>query len=161
MKIVPGWTRRLAARPVLGTVLVLGLLGAAASPAFAMGPPAAFTTWVDPLGCLDSPNGVNCNNYRAKTDVYLDGGPVSAALADGDYFFAVLTPGEQNGGFLDGARGNLSDTSGGPGFTAGDDGTGDDVSNRTFSVAGGGIIYGGSHATATNPQGHFAIRPRP
>lgn len=160
MKTTPVWTRRLAARPVLGTVLILGLLAGAASPAFAT-PPAAFTTWVDPLGCLDSPNGVNCNNYRAKTDVYLDGGPVSAALADGDYFFAVLTPGEQNSGFLDGARGNLSDTSGGPGFTAGDDGTGDDVSKRTFSVAGGVITYGGSHATATNPQGHFAIQLMP
>jgi hypothetical protein len=154
-------TRRAAARSALGAVLAAGLLGALASPAFANGPPAAFTTWVDPLGCLDSPNGVDCNNYRAKPDVYMNGGPVSAALADGTYFFAVVTPGEQNGGFLDGARGNLSDTSGGAGFTAGDDGTGDDVSNRTFSVTGGVIAYGGSHATGTNPLGHFVIQLMP
>jgi hypothetical protein len=114
---------------------------------------------VDPLGCLDSPNGVDCNNYRAKPDVYMNGGPVSAALADGTYFFAVVTPGEQNGGFLDGARGNLSDTT--VGGTAGDLGTGDDVSNRTFSVAGGVITYGGSHATGTNPLGHFVIQLMP
>src|SRR5258708_39392015 len=87
--------RRHAAGRSLGVVLMLGLaLGllaalATASPGFAKGPPAAFTTWVDPLGCLDSPNGVDCNNYRAKPDVYMDGGPVSAALDDGTYFFAV------------------------------------------------------------------------
>jgi hypothetical protein len=157
------WTRRDAAGRALATVLTLGLLAALAlaSPGFAKGPPAAFTTWVDPLGCLDSPNGVNCNNYRAKPDVYMDGGPVSAALDDGTYFFAVLTPGEQNGGFLDGARGNLSDTAGGPGFTAGDNGSGDDVSNRTFSVAAGVITYPGSHATGTNPKGHFVIQLMP
>jgi len=152
-------TRRVAAGATLGAVLALGLLGALASPAFANGPPAAFTTWVDPLGCLDSPNGVDCNNYRSKPDVYMNGGPVSSALADGTYFFAVVTPGEQNGGFLDGARGNLSDTT--AGGTAGDLGTGDDVSNRTFSVAGGVISYGGSHSTATNPLGHFVIQLMP
>jgi len=154
-----GRTRCIAAGAALCAVLALGLLGALASPAFANGPPAAFTTFVDPLGCLDSPNGVNCNNYRAKDDVYMDGGPVSAALTDGTYFFAVVTPGEQNGGFVDGVRGNLSDTT--VGGTAGDLGSGDDVSNRTFSVAGGVITYGGSHPTATNPLGHFVIQLMP
>src|SRR5260370_27061222 len=86
------WTRRLATGRAFGAVLALGLLGGVASPAFAA-PPAAFTTFVDASDCLDSPNGVDCNNYRAKTDVYMNGGPVSAALTAGSYFFSRLPPG--------------------------------------------------------------------
>jgi len=142
-------TRRLAARRVLGTALALGFLGVLASPAFGAG----YSTFdQSALGCLDSPNGVDCNHYTSKDKVYMSGGPASGAgaLPDGTYYFAVLTPGSQNGGFIDGAAGNLSDTV--AGGTAGDDGTGDDVSNRTFSLAGGVIAYSGTHALGTAPN---------
>src|SRR5687767_9419006 len=52
---------------------------------------AIFTTLVDG-------SRVNANIYRAKTDVYLDGGPGdgapqhAAALEDGDYYFQVTDP---------------------------------------------------------------------
>src|SRR5581483_7644582 len=71
---------------------------------------AAFTTFDQTLqGCEDSPNGINCNHYTCKERVYMSGGPAVAGLEDGTYFFAVLTPGSQNGGFIDGAAGNLSE----------------------------------------------------
>jgi hypothetical protein len=81
---------------------------------------------------------INCNIYAAKPDVWFSGLPNSAALNAGDYFFAVVTPGEQNGGFLDGANGNLSDTT--VGGTTGDLGSGDPVANRTFSIDGSGTV---------------------
>jgi hypothetical protein len=96
---------------------------------------AGFTTFDATVGgCKDSPNGINCNNYDAKIDVYMSGGPDHAGLTAGDYYFAVLTPGSQNGGFAEGANGNLSDTT--TGGTTGDNGTGDPISCRTFSVSG-------------------------
>lgn len=108
-------------------------------------------------GCLDSKNGVDCNNYEAKDAVYMSGGPIAAGLSNGDYFFAVLTPGSQNGGFLDGAVGNLSDTV--AGGTAGDMGRGDSVDNRTFRVEGHAIVdYAGTHAMGTSPQGKSIIQ---
>jgi len=118
---------------------------------------AGFTTFDATLGgCKDSPNGVNCNNYEAKLDVYMSGGPSAAGLSDGSYYFAVLTPGTQNGGFADGAQGNLSDTM--AGGTAGDGGSGDDVSNRTFTVSNHQVAsYTGTHATGTSPNGRSII----
>src|SRR5688572_1995296 len=75
---------------------------------------AGYTTFDEALGgCLNgaNPNGVNCNAYDRKEHVYMSGGPSGGnGLTDGSYYFAVLTPGSQNGGFLDGAAGNLSDT---------------------------------------------------
>jgi hypothetical protein len=120
---------------------------------------AGYTTFDQTQGgCLDGANGVNCNNYADKADVYMDGGPTGGnGLADGDYYFAVLTPGSQNGGFIDGAAGNLSDTA--AGGTAGDFGSGDDVSNRTFTVTDGLIsAYGGTHALGTAPDGNTIIQ---
>jgi hypothetical protein len=96
---------------------------------------AAHTTFDATIGgCYDSPNGVNCNHYDSKLSVYINGGPVKGGwhLSEGEYFFAVLTPGSQNGGFVDGAEGNLSDVY--AGGTEGDFGGGDDVANRTFTV---------------------------
>jgi hypothetical protein len=128
------------------------------SSAFAAGN-AGYTTFDATLGgCVHgSPNGINCNTYAAKEDVYMNGGPNGGnGLANGDYYFAVLTPGSQNGGFIDGANGNLSDVT--AGGTVGDNGTGDDVSNRTFTVTNGLIsAYGGTHATGLDPQGQFII----
>ncbi|HEY5926949.1 MAG TPA: hypothetical protein VIV11_34920, partial [Kofleriaceae bacterium] len=95
---------------------------------------AGYTTFDEALGgCLNgaNPNGINCNAYDRKEHVFMSGGPnhPQNGLSDGTYFFAVLTPGSQNAGFLDGANGNLSDTV--VGGTAGDNGSGDDVGNRT------------------------------
>lgn len=57
---------------------------------------AAFTTVnesVDGTGhCLNGSGTVNCNIYDGKDFVWLTGGPSSAALENGSYFFAVLDP---------------------------------------------------------------------
>jgi hypothetical protein len=121
-------------------------------------PKAAFTTFdTTLLGCDNSPNGINCNLYDAKPDVFMNGGPTGNTLADGTYFFAVLVPGFQNGGFLDGAKGNLSDTT--AGGTAGDLGSGDLVGNRTFTMSGGVIQYSGTHFfPGTSPDGKKIIQ---
>ena len=115
----------------------------------------------DIQGCLDSPNGVDCNNYESKDAVFMSGGPSGGGgLSDGEYFFAVLAPGYQNGGFLDGAQGNLSDTT--AGGTTGDRGGGDEVSNRTFRVQGGAIVeYAGTHAWGESPQGKKILQLKP
>src|SRR5438128_1503675 len=81
---------------------------------------AAFTTFdTTQLGCLDGmhPNGVDCHNYVAKEDVYIDGGPRGGQgdLSEGCYYFVVLNPGAQSGGTVDGvgalANGNPSNLS--------------------------------------------------
>jgi hypothetical protein len=113
---------------------------------------ATFTTFDDTTGgCLQgsNPNGINCNIYDSKTNVFISGGPLAAAMPAGTYFFAVLVPGFQNGGFLTGADGNLSDIN--AGATSGDLGSGDDQGQRTFSIAtDGAVIYSGSHAVGTH-----------
>jgi hypothetical protein len=122
---------------------------------------AGFTTFdATQGGCNDSPNGIDCNNYDTKDDVYMSGGPNAAGLSDGSYFFAVLTPGSQNGGFVDGASGNLSDTT--AGGTVGDNGSGDDVANRTFTVTDHQISsYGGTHLPGTSPNGRDILQLSP
>jgi hypothetical protein len=133
-------------------LLVLTAVTLLAGTASAIVAGAGYTTFDAVVGgCLDSPNGVNCNNYVDKKDVYMSGGPVKAGLSDGDYFFAVIAPGFQNGGFIDGANGNLSDTT--AGGTAGDNGSGDAVSNRIFTVASHEISYSGTHLLGTSPSG--------
>jgi len=105
---------------------------------------AAFTT-VDPNVdapppggqlCLNGNPGVNCNIYTDKQFVWMNGGPVAAGLGDGTYFFAVLEPGGQGGGSSgdpnDGTAKNLSSPF-------------DPYTNRTFSVSGGVVAYGGTH----------------
>jgi hypothetical protein len=105
-------------------------------------------------GCLQgSQNGINCNNYADKESVWLNGGPsTGAGLTDGDYYFAILVPGFQHDGFIDGHSGNLSDTTkshdshSNPSFLGA--GGGDLSTNRTFTVSGGKITsYSGSHAS--------------
>jgi hypothetical protein len=133
---------------------------------------AAYTTFNPAIedggftgGCVHGSE-VNCNTYASKPDVYVNGGPTGGnGLADGEYFFAVLAPGCQNGGFLDGANGNLSDTTAGTGESGCSDngaGSGDPVANRTFSVSGGAITaYGGTHTTATAKNGNEIISAFP
>lgn len=144
------------------SVSCLFVLGAAAFAACSAEPPAgeevgqstdgvsgaAYTTFdAEQGGCLHgNGNGINCNHYRSKPDVYVNGGPTRGGiLPDGWYYFAVLVPGSQNGGFIDGAGGNLSD----------DD---DDDDNRTFRVAGRQIVeYNGTHVVGETPNGKMAI----
>jgi hypothetical protein len=122
---------------------------------------AGYTTFdADLGGCLNgaNPNGVNCNAYDRKEHVYMSGGPnhPQNGLSDGAYYFTVLTPGSQNGGFIDGASGNLSDVF--VGGTVGDLGSGDSIANRTFTVFDHQIVvYDGTHAVGTTPNGRFAI----
>ena len=104
---------------------------------------AAFTTTdttADGTGhCKNGNEDVNCNIYDGKDFVWLNGGPSTAYVGDGDYFFAVLAPGGQHDP-LDGATNNLSDLSPSSGT-----GAGDAYTDRTFTVAGGIVSYGGPH----------------
>jgi hypothetical protein len=126
-------------------VLCLLLLGVALIPARANTPVsgAAFTTvneGIDGTGhCKNGNPNVNCNIYDGKQYVWLNGGPSTANVGDGDYFFAVLDPGGQGGNANpnDGTPKNLSDD-----FDA--------YTNRTFSVSGGTVSYGGSHGFDSN-----------
>src|SRR5262245_28370483 len=140
---------------VAGAMIGAGALAALAG---AVVTGAGYTTYDDTLqGCLDSPNGVDCNHYTAKDKVYVSGGPANAGLGNGDYFFAVLTPGSQNGGFLDGANGNLSDTT--VGGTAGDLGSGDAAGKRTFRVTNHLVTY--PDTTCSPVSGGHAIGAQP
>lgn len=121
---------------------------------------AGFTTIdKDLLGCAPgSLNGINCNHYActgpsdgldAKDLVYLNGGPIASGLRAGQYFWAVLAPGAQNGGAADGAEGNLSDDF-------------DTIANRTFTVTSTSTLsYSGTHALGETPNGQTAIRVGP
>jgi hypothetical protein len=153
----------------LAAVLAVGAL--TSTSALAAGN-AAYTTF-DPSitdggftgGCVHG-SVINCNTYVSKPDVYVNGGPSGGnGLGDGEYFFAVLAPGCQNGGFLDGADGNLSDTTGGTATAGCSDeglGEGDSVGERTFSVKGGVISsYSGGHTTGTDANGHTIISLAP
>jgi hypothetical protein len=104
---------------------------------------AGFTTFdATQGGCLDSPNGIDCNNYTDKGDVYMNGGPTGGgALTDGTYFFAVIAPGAQATFFS--GTGLLST---------------DLESDRTFSIAGGVISYSGPHGTGTSTNGKFIVQ---
>jgi hypothetical protein len=139
---------------------------------------AAFTTFdTTQLGCLDgmNPKGVDCHNYAAKEDVYIDGGPRGGQgdLSAGCYYFVVLNPGAQNGGTVDGAGAlangnpsNLSDNSN----ADGDVPLGDVWTNRIFHVGSGsysidesyspdcGAGGGTPHLTGTDPSSHTIIQ---
>jgi hypothetical protein len=87
--------------------------------------------------CKNGTGYVNCNIYEGKQYVWLNGGPSTAYVGDGDYFFAVLTPGGQHDP-NDGSANNLSDD-----FDA--------YGDRTFSVDGSGVVtYSGPHTFDSN-----------
>lgn len=97
--------------------------------------PAAFTTDVDG-------EAVNKNQYAAKCDVYLNGGPSGAQLAAGSYVFFVLAPSGQN-------NPNDADT------LLSSDGN----ANRTFSVlSNGSVRYSGTHERSTDENGRTLIQ---
>ena len=114
---------------------------------------AAFTTvneTADGTGhCLNGNPAVNCNIYDGKDFVWLNGGPSTAYVGDGSYFFAVLSPGGQADP-NDGAAKNLSDDV-------------DAYTNRTFSVSGGTVSYSGTHTYANNEirLADYADTPNP
>ena len=119
---------------------------------------AAFTTFDEEQGgCLHgNGNGINCNLYASKEDVYINGGPVAGGLSDGTYYFTVLTPGAQNGGFLQGAVGNLSDN---VAHGGNDQGIGDTIEDRTFVVDDHEIVDNlGSHAEGESPSGRLVLQ---
>jgi hypothetical protein len=101
-------------------------------------PKASFTTVnekVDGTGhCQNGNPNVNCNIYAGGQYVWLNGGPVSAALGNGTYFFAVLAPGGQPNP-NDGSPKLLST---------------DTAADRTFSVANGVLTYAGPHTFDSN-----------
>jgi hypothetical protein len=81
-------------------------------------------------------------------------------LVDGSYFYAVIEPGYENGGFLDGAPGNLSDTT--ASSAPGDRGSGDSVADRTI-VSDGQFPsrfprLTGTHSTSFPPAQFVAIQ---
>jgi hypothetical protein len=99
----------------------------------ASGGGAGYTT-IDPtfdgtgVLCLNGPGTVNCNIYADKNFVWMNGGPVSANLGDGTYFFAVLSPGGQPNP-NDGSTNLLSTDS----YTA-----------RSFTVSGATVTFTGT-----------------
>jgi hypothetical protein len=110
-------------------------------------------------GCRNDPLNGNCNLFDGKHAAYLSGGPSTAGLADGDYFFAVLSP-EYLDGFPDGAKGNLSDAV--AGGTTFDLGSGDALANRTFRVVGHEIVsYAGTHAVGRSANGRLVVALAP
>jgi hypothetical protein len=101
--------------------------------------------------CKNGTGYINCNLYEGKQYVWLNGGPSTAYVGDGEYFFAVLAPGGQHDP-LDGGANNLSDQTLAPyvlpGTTNSDGSTrpsGDTYQDRTFSVTGGVVTNEGSH----------------
>jgi hypothetical protein len=156
-------TRSGGARPTAGvTAFLVAIAAVVLLPAASANNPvtgAAFTTTntnVDGTGhCKNGNEDVNCNIYDGKQYVWLNGGPSTAYVGDGDYFFAVLEPGGQPDPNDGGAK-NLSDD-----FDA--------YGNRTFSVSGATVSYLGSHdldskkirladyADTSNPGGVYIL----
>lgn len=135
-------------KPLLRAAL-LGLGTLVATGAFSFAPAASANTPVSGAGfttvneavdgsghCQNGNPNVNCNIYDGKQYVWLNGGPSTAYVGDGTYFFAVLDPGGQADP-NDGSAKNLSDDF-------------DSHNNRTFSVSGGAVSYSGSHDFDSN-----------
>lgn len=152
---------RRSSRRVVAAVIILASVVLFPQRIFATGG-AVYTTVNRREGGSHCKNGnppINCNIYDAKPYVWLNGGPASNGLTpDGDYFFAVLSPGGQPNP-NDGGANNLSDD-----FDA--------YPNRTFAVSGGELsAYGGTHdleagahlvrlfpyADTTNPGGVYIM----
>ncbi len=143
------------------TLLSVGLATAALSAVAptadaANNPPvtgAAFTTTntsVDGTGhCQNGNEDINCNIYDGKQYVWLNGGPNTAYVGDGSYFFAVLAPGGQANP-NDGDEKNLSDDY-------------DPYTNRTFQVTDGAVSYTGGHDFNSNKirLADYADTPNP
>jgi hypothetical protein len=151
--------QRVAAVVATGMVVALAQFVPGVANANAPVSGAAFTSvneGVDGTGhCQNGNPNNNCNIYDGKQYVWLNGGPSTAYVGDGEYFFTVLVPGGQADP-NDGADNNLSDDF-------------DTYANRTFSVSGATVSYGGTHdidgnkirladyADTTNPGGVYIL----
>src|SRR5438128_10728579 len=124
----------LAAAMVVGGSSALAVSGAVSTtdnPGFP--DPGALNGNGSDAQCLNG-QGVNCNIYTDKTDVWFSGLPIQASLGAGTYFFSVQVPGGQPDP-NDGGTKNLSDLS----PTSGT-GAGDTWGNRVFSVDANGLL---------------------
>src|SRR5262245_43993859 len=97
---VDGRTRsRWAAGTLAAAVVITTIGGSGLTSAAHAVTGAAFTTvneTVDGTGhCANGNPQVNCNIYDGKQYVWLSGGPVTASLGAGTYFFSVMAPGGQ------------------------------------------------------------------
>jgi hypothetical protein len=105
-----------------------------------------------------------CPNGPTAMEVALDYGdfPFRTAnlLVNGSFFYAVVEPGFENGGFLDGAPGNLSDTT--ASAAPGDRGSGDTEADRTITSDGTPPALfpktHGTHAVSFPPSQFEAIQ---
>jgi hypothetical protein len=87
----------------------------------------------DQEGCLED------GAFLAKASVHLQPG----LLPDGTWRFVVVAPGFEHEGIVDGNAGNLSDA---VASIPGDDGSGDVVEQRTFTIVNGQLAaYTGAH----------------
>jgi len=125
---------------------------------------ASYTTFDrEEDGCHPgSQNGINCNHYDCQDHVFMTGGPNRRrggnTLEDGEYYFAVLAPGHQNGGAADGSVGNLSDNVANGGT---DTGMGDLWTARRFRMTGGVLTNLGTHDLGESPNGQPIVRVAP
>lgn len=153
----------LRARVLTPLLCVAGLLLVAAPASAVSG--AAFTTinsTADGGGtgagqglCFNGNGNVNCNQYVDKDFVWINGGPTGNSLTDGNYFFAVLVPGQQKNA-NDQVPKSLSDKNLSDDY--------DTYQNRTFRVSGGNIsFYGGTHDQGidVNDDNELKIRLMP
>src|SRR6266576_3278194 len=96
-----GWrsTAGLSAFVVLAATAVMLVMAGGAS-AIVAG--AGYSTSLSNATCIHG-TVINCNQYALKTDVYVSGGPTAGGIKTaGDYYFAILDPGSQNGAAADG-----------------------------------------------------------
>jgi hypothetical protein len=131
------WTTAAALLTLAFVFAIVSSAGAGNSPPVTG---AAFTSvneGVDgPDHCKNGNPNNNCNLYDGKEFVWLNGGPSTAYVGDGSYFFAVLQPGGQYDP-NDGGANNLSDDF-------------DTYGDRTFSVSGSTVSYSGPHDFDSN-----------
>ncbi|HVW25207.1 MAG TPA: hypothetical protein VHC69_07525 [Polyangiaceae bacterium] len=123
-------------QPTPGPVCKNPNLGAP-KPLFLVSPTAQFVDLCDPIVPVISLP-AECAAGPDTSEVGLDYGnfPFRNAnfLVDGSFFYAVLAPGYEDAGFLDGQPGNLSDTT--PSAAPGDRGSGDTEADRTITANG-------------------------
>jgi hypothetical protein len=124
-----------------------------------VGPTASFVELCQSGGCSASGG-----QFFEPSQVALDYGDFPFRGPDGrpvgSYFYAVIAPGYENGGFLDGAPGNLSDEV--ASSVVGDSGGGDTQADRTIVIAPDQSpaffpTSHGSHAISFPPSQFMAI----
>jgi hypothetical protein len=123
------------------------------------GPTASYVDLCESQGCV----GDLFTVFSDRSQVALDYGDFpfkTNGLADGTYFYTVVEPGYEDQGFLDGAVGNLSDTT--ASSAPGDHGSGDTVADRTIVADGQPPAFfprsTGTHPVSFPPAQFVAIQ---